>query len=88
MVFLRQCLKVHTENRICSGTAPAGQLDGTVKNRLGFIGDHQILICHQLEAETGAIRTGTGGIIEREHSGLQLRQTDAAVLTGIILGKT
>ena len=87
MVLLGQGLEVHPEDGIGSGALPAGGLDGTLKNRFVLIRDHQIRIRHQPEAQAGAAGAGTGRIVEGEHPGLQLRQADTAVLTGIVLGE-
>ena len=87
VIFLGQCLKIHPEDGVGSGTLPARGLNGTVKNGLLLIRNDQILIRDQLEAQACTAGTGTGGIVKRKHPGLQLRHADAAVLAGIILGK-
>ena len=40
MVFLRQCLEIHSEDGICPRIAPAGGLNRAVKDRLGLIGNY------------------------------------------------
>ena len=87
VVLLSQRLKIHPEHGIRPGTGPAGGLNGSVQNGLVPVRNHQILIRHQPEAQTHAAGAGTAGIVEGEHSRLQLRQADAAVLTGVVLGK-
>ena len=87
VVLLGQGLKIHPEDGIRPGTLPAAGLDGPFKNRLVLVGDHQVLVGDELEAQAGAAGTGPAGIIEGKHSGLQLRQADAAVLAGVVLGE-
>ena len=41
-----------------------------------------------MKAQSGTGPTGTGWIVKGEHPRFQLRKADAAVLTGIVLGKT
>ena len=88
MVFLGQSLEIHPENGVRPGTLPAGSLNGPVKNGLRFVRDYQVLIRNQLKAKARTIRAGTVWIVEGEHPRLQLRQADAAVLAGVVLGKT
>ncbi len=87
MIFLRQRLKIHTENGIRPGALPAGRLDRAVKNGLILVRNHQIGVGDQLEAQAGAAGTCARRIVEGEHPRLQLRQADAAVLAGVVLGK-
>ena len=86
-IFLCQGFKIHAENGIRPGTLPTAGLDRTVKNRLILIRDHQVCIRHQPEAQAGTFRASAAGIVEGEHSGLQIRHADAAILAGIILRK-
>ena len=88
MVFLCQRLKIHPENGIRPGALPSGSLNRPVKNRLVLVRDHQILVSDQLKSQAGAAGTSAAGIVERKHPRFQFRQADAAVITGIILGKT
>ena len=87
VILLGQGLKVHPENGIRPGTLPAGGLNGPLENGLVLIRDHQILVGNELKAQAGAAGAGPVGIVEGEHSGLQLRQANAAVLAGIVLGE-
>ena len=87
VIFLGQCLKIHTENGIRADTLPAGNLNGPIHQGLVPVGDHQICIRHQPEAQAGTAGAGTGGVVEGEHSGFQLRQAYAAVLTGVVQGE-
>ena len=87
VVFLGQGLKVHPENGVRPGALPAGGLNGSVQNGFFPVGNHQILVRHQLEAQTHAAGTGAAGIVEGKHPRLQLCQADAAVLAGVVLGK-
>ena len=70
MILLCQRLKIHPEDGICSGAAPAGSLNGTIKDGKALIRNDQVLIRHQLEAQTGTAGASAGGIVEGEHSGL------------------
>ena len=88
VVLLGQGLEVHTDNGIGTGGGPAAGLDGAVQIGFGLIGDHQVRVRHQLEAQAGAEGARARRIIEGEHPGLQLGQADAAVLAGVILGET
>ena len=87
VVFLGQSLKVHPEDGICPGAAPAGSLNCSVENRQALIRNYQVFIRHQPEAQAGAAGAGTGRIVEGKHPGFQLRQADTAILTGIVLGE-
>ena len=87
MIFLRQRLKIHTKNGIRPGALPAGRLNRAVKNRLILVRNHQIGVGNQLKAQTGAAGAGPRRVVEGEHSRLQFRQADAAVLAGVVLGK-
>ena len=87
MIFLRQRLKIHTEDGIRPGALPAGRLNRAVENGLVLVRNHQIGVGDELEAQTGAAGAGTRRVVEGEHSRLQFRQADAAVLAGVVLGK-
>ena len=87
MVFLRQCFKIHAEHTVRPCALPAGHLNGAVQHGLCLVRNHQIGVRNQTEAQTCTGRAGTGRIVEREHPGLQLRQTDTTVLAGVVLGK-
>ena len=87
MIFLCQSLKIHPEDRVCTGAAPSGGLNSTVKNGLCFIRNNQILVGNQLKTKACTVGAGAGRIVKGKHSGLQLRKADSAVLTGIVLRK-
>ena len=87
MILLCQGLKIHPKYRVGSGAVPAGGLDGTLEDGFLLIGNHQIRVSNQPETQAGTGGAGSCRIVEREHPGFQLRHTDAAVLTGVVLGK-
>ena len=87
VIFLGQGFKIHPEYRVGSGAVPAGGLNGTLEDGFVLIGNHQLRVGNQPEAQAGTGGAGTCRVVEREHPGFQLRHTDAAVLTGVVLGK-
>ena len=87
MVFLCQGFKVHPENGIRPGALPTAGLNGPVQNGLVPVGNHQILVRHQLESQAHTAGAGPAGVVEGEHPRFQLGQAHAAVLAGVVLGK-
>ena len=87
MIFLSQGVKIHAKNGICAHAVPAGDLNGPLQNGLGGIGNHQSRVRLQPEAQAGTLRAGAVGGVVREHPRLQLRQADAAVCAGVVLGE-
>ena len=86
-IFQCQCFKIHPGNGVVFDVAPAAGLDAAIIDRQLRIGNHKLRIDFQTKAETGTLRTGAHGIVERKHPGRQLRHGHAAVIAGVITGK-
>ena len=85
---LAQCIIVHARNRARFGVRPARCPDGTLGNGQLAVGNDAVGVNLHLDTQTGTGRTGTIGIVKREHTRRQLFDRDAAVLAGIILGES
>ena len=68
MIFQSKRLKIHSGNGVILDIAPAAGLNPAVENRNGRIGNDQRRVYLQTEAQAGALRTGTHGIIERKQT--------------------
>ena len=74
-------------NTVRADISPTGGGNGTVQQGQFRIAHHQHGIHLQLAAKTGTGGAGTEGIIEREHARRQFLDGDAALVTGVVLGK-
>ena len=87
MVALGQRLEIHAGDGVAFDIVPAGGHDPAVHDGEIGVRHNELGIDQQLHAEAGAGRAGAVGVIEGEEAGRQLLNRDAAVLTGIVLGK-
>ena len=87
VIPLGQGLKVHPADPVgADGVPPAGH-HRPIQNGQVLVGDDERRICLELHPQAHTGRTGAKGAVEREHPGRQLLNGDAAVITGVVLGK-
>ena len=86
-VLFGQGVKVHAGDGIALDVVPAGGGDGPLQDGELFVGEDEVRVHLQLCAQSGAGGAGAVGIVEGKHAGREFLNGDAAVLTGIILGK-
>ena len=86
-VLVGQPLQIHLRHGIRLGAVPAGDLNGSLRQRLAAVGDDHIGVHLQKHAEAGAGGTGAVGVVEGEHARRQFLNGDVAVRAGVVLGK-
>ena len=87
LVLLGQGVKVHPGDGVPLDVVPAGGGDGPLQDGQVLVGDDDVRVYLQLGAQTGTGGAGAEGVIEGEHTGGQLLDGDAAVLTCVVLGE-